>query len=233
MHLMIRRISAVVLTMVCLALTAATPSSPPQKADARLSPKAELLMRTYRTNANIEAKLEALRGLEKYRGAAVDEFLLLEYGKLDGAKQPDARLLGGMLRLWAMHPDRTVLPYLVYEGLFHEDAEVVRASAVGIAQLSEDAKALMSTGTAARGSDPAEELAADLIHRLGERAELLPPIEKVLALWTGKMRPGYKPNADLKRKVGEQERDLALEFWKTWFEQRFNRKLKPPDAPAK
>src|SRR6185436_18697157 len=166
--------------MAGLALAAATPPSSAQKTDPRLSPKAELLIRSYRTNANIEAKLEALRGLEKFRGAAVDEFLLLEYGKLDGAKQPDARLVGGLLRVWAVHPDRTVLPYLVYEGLFHEEAEVVRASALGIAQLSEDAKALMSTGTAARGRDPAEELAADLIHRFVERAELLPPIEKVL-----------------------------------------------------
>ena len=165
---MLKCIPAAVLALVCFALGAA---------ESRVSPKAALLMTGYRTNSSVEAKLQALHGLEKFRGTAVDEFLLLEYGKLDGTKQPDARLLGGMLRLWAVRPDRTVLPYLIYEGLFHEDVEVVRVSALGIAQLAEDAKAVMSTGTAVRGSDPAGELATDLIHRLGERAELLPPIE--------------------------------------------------------
>ena len=190
-------------------------------------------MAAYRTNTSVEAKFKALQGLEKYREPAVDEFLLLEYGRLDGAKPSDARLIGGMLRLWAGRPDRTVLPYLIYEGLFHDDVEVVRASVAGIAQRSEDAKAVMSTGTAARGRDPAEELATDLIHRLGERAEFLPPIEKILVIWSGKSRPGYKPGADLKRKPAEKERAEALEFWKGWFEERFKRKLKPAEAPAK
>lgn len=219
---MLKRIATAVFALACFALGAAEP---------RLSPKVESLMTAYRTNTGIEAKLQALHGLEKYRGTAVDEFLLLEYGKLDNAKEADVRLLGGLLRLWAQRPDRTVLPYLIYEGLFHDDVEVVRASAAGIARLAEDAKAVMSTGTAARGRDPAEELAADLIQRLGERAELLPPIENVLVIWSGKKRPGYK--ADAKRKPGEKERVEASEFWKTWFEQRFKRTLNPPDAPAK
>ena len=190
-------------------------------------------MAAYQTNANIETKLKALGGLEKFRGAAVDNFLLAEYGKLDGTKLAEARLLGGILRVWAAHPDRTVLPYLIYEGLFHDDADVVRACTAGIVQLSEDAKAVMSTGTAAPGKDAAEDLAEDLIHRMVERAELLPPIEKVLALWSGKARPGFKADANLKRKPAEPERAAALEFWQGWFEQRFKRKLKPAEAPAK
>lgn len=201
--------------------------------EPRLPTKAESLMAGYRTNTNIETKLQALRGLEKFRGTAVDDFLLVEYGKLDGTKPSDAQLLGGILWVWATRPDKTVLPYLIYEGLFHDDVDVVRACAAGIAQVSEDAKAVMSTGAATRGSDPAEELAGDLIHRMSERAELLPPIEKVLALWSGKARPGFKADANLKRKPGEKERAAALEFWRGWFEQRFKRKLQPAEAPAK
>ena len=204
-----------------------------EEAAPRLPAKAESLMAGYRTSANIETKLQALRGLEKFQGPIVDDFLLAEYGKLDGTKPPDARLLGGILRVWATRADKAMLPYLIYEGLFHEDADVVRACAAGIAQVSEDAKAVMSTGTAPRGRDPAEELAADLIQRMSERADLLPPIEKVLALWSGKARPGFKADADLKRKPGEKERAAALEFWQGWFDQRFKRKLKPAEAPAK
>jgi hypothetical protein len=126
-----------------------------------------------------------------------------------------------------------VLPFLIYEGLFHDDAEVVRASAVAIGQLPEEARAVMSTGRARRGKDPAETLAADLIERMDERAELLPAFEKVLVMWSGKSRPGFKPQAGLKRTPDDKERAAALEFWKSWFEGRFKSKSGPSVAPAK
>ena len=190
-------------------------------------------MTAYRTNENVEAKLRSLRGLERFRTPAVDDFLLAEYSKLDNSRPVDAQLLGGILRVWAGRPSRSVLPFLIYEGLFHDDAEVVRTSAAAIAQLPEEARAVMSTGRARRGKDPAQDLAAELIARMGERAELLPPIEKILVMWSGKSRPGYKPQAGLKRSPDDKERAAALEFWKSWFDGRFKSKPEPTVTPTK
>jgi hypothetical protein len=194
-------------------------------AEARQKSTPEAFMEMYRTSTNIDKKLEGLRGLEKIHNPEVDSFLVKEYGNLDGTNPRDARLLGGIFRVWATRPDRPVLPFLIYEGLFHDDPEVVRLCANAIMQVSEDAKAVMSTGTAKKGGDPAEELASDMIQRMRERAEFLPPIEKVLSMWSGKARPGFKPTADLKRKPDAKERAAAIEFWQGWFEQRFKHKL--------
>jgi hypothetical protein len=201
--------------------------------EARPPAKAEALMTAFRTNENVEAKLRALRSLERFRTPAVDDFLLAEYSKLDNSRPADAQVLGGILRVWAGRPSRSVLPFLIYEGLFHDDADVVRASALAVAQLPEEARAVMSTGRARRGKDPAESLAADLIERMGERAEVLPALEKVLVMWSGKSRPGFKPQAGLKRAPDDKERVAALEFWKSWFEGRFKSKSDPAVAPSK
>lgn len=187
--------------------------------------KAAPFIASYRSSTNIDAKLKALRSLEKEQGGAVDEFLIAEHAKLDGTKQPDDRLLGGILRVWAARPEPGVLPYLIYEGLFHDDADVVRACATGIAQRADEAKLVISTGRAKAGHDPAEALMADLIHHFTERADTLPAIEKLLALWSGEARPGFKADANLKRKVSAKESAEAAEFWKGWFERRFKRKV--------
>jgi len=179
------------------------------------------LMATYRTNASVEARIQALRSLEKYRVPAVERFLLDEYTKLDSGKEPDAQLLGGFLRIWAARPAPAVMPFLIYEGLFHDDADVVRACAAGIAEDPAAAMATMSTGRDSRGKDPAEDLMADLIERMEERPDVLPALESVLALWSGKTRPGFSRN--LKRKADKKETAAALEFWKAWFQQRFKK----------
>lgn len=209
----------------------ATPAG--AQTDTRQTAKADALMTAYRTNQNVEARLRALRSLDKVRTPAVDDFLLAEYSKLDNSRPADAQLIGGILRVWAGRPSRAVLPFLIYEGLFHDDAEVVRASAVSIGQLPEESRAVMSTGRARRGKDPAETLAADLIERMDERAELLPAFEKVLVMWSGKSRPGYKPQVTLKRTLDDKERAAALEFWKGWFAGRFKAKSEPAGTPAK
>ncbi len=201
--------------------------------DARPTARAEALMTAFRTNQNVDAKLRALRSLERFRTPAVDDFLLAEYSKLDNSRLADAQVIGGILRVWAGRPSRSVLPFLIYEGLFHDDADVVRSCAAAVTQLPEEARAVMSTGRARRGKDPAESLAADLIDRMGERAELLPAIEKVLVMWSGKSRPGFKPQAGLKRAPDDKEQAAALEFWKGWFEGRFKSKSVPSGAPPK
>lgn len=203
------------------------------QSDERAPAKAEPFMTAFRTNQNVEAKLRALRSLERFRTPAVDDFLLAEYSKLDNSRPADAQVLGGILRVWAGRPSRSVLPFLIYEGLFHDDAEVVRTSAAAVAQMPEEARAVMSTGRAKRGKDPAEELAAELIARMNERAELLPALEKILVLWSGKSRPGYKPQAALKRSPDDKERTAASEFWKSWFDGRFKSKSEPAVAPSK
>lgn len=209
----------------------ATPAG--AQTDTRPPAKAEPFMTAFRTNQNVEAKLRALRSLENVHTPAVDDFLLAEYSKLDSSRPADAQVIGGILRVWAGRPSRAVLPFLIYEGLFHDDAEVVRTCAAAVVQLPEEARAVMSTGRARRGKNPAESLAADLIERMGERTELLPALEKVLVMWSGKSRPGYKPQASLKRSPDDKERVAALEYWKSWFDARFKSKSDPPGAPSK
>ncbi len=217
---MFRPLCSVALVLLSLvAVRGAEPTARPPAAT-----NAAQFMGSYRSSTNIEVKLKALRALEKASGTAVDDFLNIEYGKLDGTKSPDDRLLGGILRVWAARPEEGVLPYLIYEGLFHEDAEVVRACAVGIMQRPEDAKVVMSTGGARPGKDPAEGLAADLVERLTERADTMPALEAVLASWSGQARPGFKADAGLKRDVTEKEHAEATKFWQGWLEQRFKRK---------
>ena len=201
--------------------------------ETRPPAKAEALMTAFRTNQSVDAKLRALRSLERFRTPAVDDFLLAEYSRLDSSRPADAQVIGGILRVWAGRPSRSVLPFLIYEGLFHDDVDVVRTCSAAVAQLPEEARALMSTGRARRGKDPAESLAADLIERMGERAEMLPAIEKILVMWSGKSRPGFKPQAGLKRAPDDKERAAAQEFWKSWFEGRFKAKSDPAVAPSK
>jgi hypothetical protein len=210
------------LAAVLLSLVVARGAEPAARPAAETN--AAQFMGSYRASTNIEVKLKALRALEKSSGAAVEDFLNLEYGKLDGTKSPDDRLVGGILRVWAARPEEGVLPYLIYEGLFHEDAEVVRACATGILQRPEDAKVVMSTGGARPGKDPAEALASDLVERLAERADTMPAIVSVLAVWSGRARPGFKADASLKRDVTTKEHAEAAKFWQGWLEQRFKRK---------
>ena len=69
------------------------------QSDARPPAKAEAFMTAYRTNENVEAKLRSLRGLERFRTPAVDDFLLAEYSKLDNSQPADAQLLKNILRI--------------------------------------------------------------------------------------------------------------------------------------
>lgn len=227
---MFRKLISYYVHALLLALSAAPAGA---QSDERAPAKAEPFMTAFRTNTNVDAKLRALRSLERFRTPAVDDFLLAEYSKLDNSRPADAQVLGGILHVWAGRPSRSVLPFLIYEGLFHDDAEVVRTSATAVAQMPEEARAVMSTGRAKRGKDPAEELAAELISRMNEKAELLPAIEKILVLWSGKSRPGYKPQAALKRSPDDKERAAAQEFWKSWFDGRFKSKSEPAVAPSK
>lgn len=195
---------------------AESPAKPPAKVAA--------LMAAYRGTTNVSDQLKSLKALGSLRSPAVDQFLLQEFSILDATREPGSRLAGGILRLWADKPTAYVLPYLVYEGLFHDDADVVRACAGGIAKSPEEAKALMSTGRATRGTDPGEELAADLIRRMEERSDLLHALEKVLVLWSGKQREGYRADVNLQRAPKDEARTAALAFWKGWYEERFRKK---------
>lgn len=185
--------------------------------------RATALMAAYRGTTNVADQLKSLRALGSARSPAVDRFLLQEFSMLDATREPGSRLAGGILVLWAGKPAADVLPYLVYEGLFHDDAAVVRVCAAGIAQLPEAARALMSTGRT-RGADPGEELAADLIRRMEERSDVLHSVEKVLVIWSGKKREGYVADVDLKRVPKNDLRLAALTFWKGWYEERFRKK---------
>lgn len=218
--------SFVTIALAALAFATAMMAAPGAQTAVKGAAKAEAAMTAFRATTNVAEKLKSLRALESLTATRVDEFLHSEYGKLDTTREGDARIQGAILRIWATRPDKMLLPFLIYEGLFHDDAEVVRACVAGIERAPDVARIIMSTGSTRHGADPAEGLAADLVQRLGERADTVRSLEKVLVLWTGRKREGYDPSVTLKKAPSEKERAAALEFWKGWYEERFKKKLK-------
>jgi len=209
---------------VCAVLGA--PQSFAAESPAKTLGKADALIAAYRGSTNVAEKLKSLRALGPLRTPAVDQVLEQEFSKLDATREPGARLAGGILTVWAQKQTKDVLPYLLYEGLFHEDADVVRACADGIGQMPEVARALMSTGRAAGAPALGEDLATDLLKRMHERSDVMHAMERVLVIWTGKKRPGYQADIRLKDKPADDARAAALAFWTTWYEERFRKKLK-------
>src|SRR5262249_4983989 len=149
------------------------------------------LIQLYRANTNLEAQIRILQALGEIQNDAVETFLEDVRADLDTDSPRDARLGGVIFQIWAAHPTDALLPYLIYEGLFHDDPAVVRASAVGIAKLPEEARVTLSVGIAPAGRDPGDDLAVDMISRLMERPEMFHALEKVLVIWSGQPRPGY------------------------------------------
>ena len=213
--------------LLALALVPASGADTPAKTDT----KATTLIATYRGTTNVAERLKALRGLEAVPGSVADRFLEEEFSQLDATREPGRQLAGGILQIWATRPNRDVLPYLIYEGLFHEDAEVVRACAGGINRRPDVARALMSTGRAAPGAILGQGLATDLLQQLEARPEVVPALERVLVIWTGHRRDGYRPEGRLDRPYKDAERAAALAFWKAWYEGRFPKQARPTPKP--
>jgi putative heme-binding domain-containing protein len=101
---------------------------------------------------------------------------------------------------------------LVTDGLRHVDPDVVRACADALPQFKPDLD---------------EDLANLLLSRLGERRDLFHPVQKVLVV-LGKARPrGFTPEIDSNRRPDDATRRIGIDFWKNWYEQRFQKKFEP------
>ena len=188
------------------------------------------LIALYQTNRNTVVRLRVLQALQGVRSSKVDEFLLAEHDQLDWNVRPDAALGGAILQAWATHPNEETLPYLVYEGLFHEDPQVVRACAAGLAREVSLARSFLEPGPAGsgkKGDEAQAELARDIISRMMERPQVARALENVLALWSSQQRPEFKPRVDLDRGMEKATHAAAMAFWQQWFADRFHEKFKP------
>jgi putative heme-binding domain-containing protein len=192
----------------------------------------EKLIALYRAHTNLEVRLKIVKALGQVTNDLVADFLQTEHDRLDFESVADARLGGAILQCWAERPTRTILSFLIYEGLFHEDPAVVRACANGLAAVAEETKAELSVGQAPAGREPGDDLAVDLISRMIERPDLFHALDKVLVIWSGRPRPGFRAETDLKRRPDEATRTAVLAYWKQWFEQRFHQKFKPMSEKA-
>jgi len=208
---------------------AAVPAKPggPATNSPPLSAEAELLIRHYRMDDRMEAKVDALRSLGRREESRLAGFLEREYEKLDTTIPDDARLAGVILQAWAARPSPVSVSYLIYEGLFQEDPAVVRDCAEGIGRMPADARSLLSTGRAAAGRDPSDEIALDLISRLMQKPEVFYALEKVLMIWSGKSRTGFTAPNTLAKLPDPETRQAGIDFWKNWFEQQFHQKFAP------
>src|ERR1051325_8550362 len=102
------------------------------------------LIAGYRKTSSTLDKSNILVSLRPVRSSAVRRFLDEEYNRLDMEVAPDAMLGGVILQTWAIHLDKSHLPTLLFEGLFHDDEGVVRAAADAAAKLEAQTRTLLS-----------------------------------------------------------------------------------------
>ena len=188
-------------------------------------PEAKRLVAAYRAGKTDGEKTKALTALREARCAGLGGALVEEYDRLDLDKPEDAALGGAILQWWAAQEPQHHLPVLIFEGLFHDEAAVVRACADAAGRLEAATRSLLSTGRAPTGRQPQQEFAVDLIGRMMERRDLVEPLEKILVAWSNRKRPDAKEGAAL----DEAGRTAVIEFWKKWYEERFHAKFKPPE----
>src|SRR5207249_1590209 len=68
------------------------------------------LIGLYQTNRNVEVRRRILEALKQVQSPRVEEFLLVEHGRLDWNAAADAALGGVILQAWAAHPNAETVP---------------------------------------------------------------------------------------------------------------------------
>lgn len=191
------------------------------------------LIRDYRSSKKPAAKIGLLKKIGECKGEQVEEFLDDEYNNLDSTTPEEARLLGVIFEAWARQPTEDTLHHLIFQGVFHDETNVVLASSVAIGKMTEEARAIMLDGRSQKGKDPSEDLARDFINRMLERPEFIPAIERVLVILSRQPRLGFNAEAKLDTKVDAATRKAALEHWKAWFAKRYGKPFvpEPPEKP--
>jgi putative heme-binding domain-containing protein len=182
------------------------------------------LISIYRTNQGEEVKRKALVALGRVRADRAVRFLQEEYHRQDTRSAAGAARAGTILRVWAERPDLTTMPFLVFEGLFHDDPEVVRVSAAAVVKAPAEGRRVLAEGQGAVGREPQADLAADLMTQMIERPQLFRAYDDVLGVWSGLKRGEPASN---RGRLDEATRNARLQIWKDWFEQQFKRKFEP------
>lgn len=188
----------------------------------------ESLIQLYRTNQSQVVRVKILNALRPVRSRQVEDLLRTEHDRLDPNSPADAPLTGAILQAWAERPNESTLPFLILEGLFHENPQVVRACAVAAAQAGDRTRATLAAAPKTKRMPAREQhtdFAEDLINRMAERADLFHALERVLVTWSGRQREGFSASISLSRRPDDATRKAAIQFWQTWFEERFGRKL--------
>jgi putative heme-binding domain-containing protein len=219
---------------------------------AQSSTTGDELMNLFEKNEKHEVRLRILHALRGLDNAAIARFLEDEHEQLDPDTEEGAALNGAILEHWAVHLDESTIPFLIYEGLFHDNAEVVRTVVSSMVrnadrvrtQLANDAAtaaavidpppprpattAVPLAPRAIKKSDaPLADLAGDILSRMVERPDLFAAMENVLVIWSQLPRPGFKPGADLRRRPDEASRAAALTYWKGWYSKKFGKPFEP------
>jgi putative heme-binding domain-containing protein len=173
---------------------------------------AERLGRLYAAREEGDVRLRILGAFQRVRTAEAREFLVRELRVLK-----DERLRGAALSALAAVPVGEDARFFLEEGLRHEDREVVRACALGLARYKGGAR---------------RETGQLLITRLEQQRELFVACERALVAISGKRREGWRENADPRRGPEDPERREGLAFWKAWYRDQFGQEFRPTEAKA-
>ncbi|MEO8428757.1 MAG: HEAT repeat domain-containing protein, partial [Verrucomicrobiota bacterium] len=167
----------------------------------------ESLIALYRSNEKPDAKLKIVRALKKVQSPTLSAFLRSEY-------QPssDPNFRGALLQSLAAQPVEAANFSLVIEGLRHFDPDVVRACAEALPRFKPELD---------------EDLANLLLSRLGERRDLFQSVQKALVALGKAQPPGFTADRDPNRRPDDATRKAGIDFWKNWYEQRFQKKFEP------
>ncbi len=203
-----------------------------ENAAAKSTNAVEKLIRQYRATSKVAAKVGFLKKIGEAKGERVEEFLEEEYNNLDSTTPEEAHLLGVIFETWARQPTEDTLHHLIFQGVFHDETNVVFASVMAIVKMSEEARGIMLDGRTQKGKDPSEDLARDFINRMLERPEFIPAIERVLVILSRQPRAGFNAQAKLDTKIDAVAGKAALEHWKAWFAKRYGKAF-VPEQPQK
>lgn len=167
----------------------------------------ERLVALYRGAPRLEARIRIVAALKNVRARGVGQFLREEYRGTSST-----RLRAALLQaMTGQGQDPANLPFL-REGLGHEDPEVVRACAGAVLTFKPELD---------------ESLANLLLSRFAERRSLYYPVGAALASLTGQKPAGFTPEPEPGVHLEDATRSAAIEFWRRWYEQRFQRPFVP------
>ncbi|PYJ95878.1 MAG: hypothetical protein DME23_22475 [Verrucomicrobia bacterium] len=165
------------------------------------------LLDLYRNTDKPAARVKIISALKNVPNKEVSAFLRDEY-----LRSSEPRLRGAILQSLAAQPVESDNLPLLLEGLRHQETDVVVACASAVVQYRPELD---------------ESLASALLSRLAERRPLFFATDNALVALSGVQRPGSKPQPEPGERLEESTRTAAVDFWKHWYEQRFQKKFAP------